>query len=268
MAEQIKSFSISRLTVGATCDFHTKVNELITTATPAALHIETQVVPYTAAITSLSSIVNRSTTFIATAGLKDTDKVRDALVGVINSVVNAHLTNTIASRKEAATRLSAELAPYKGIGRHEYSKQTAEVKGMLAMLALPENAAAITELSLDDEIDALQTANEAFEAAFLGKAAEAAERKPQTDLDSKTVVNEANAAYLDIVQVVNAYAIVQPTEAINTFIENLNGTVSYYARIAGGSPSGSTAAEDGEDGGTTPGGGSQGGGDGSDDGEL
>ena len=169
MAEQIKSFSISRLTVGATCDFHTKVNELITTATPAALHIETQVVPYTAAITSLSSIVNRSTTFIATAGLKDTDKVRDALVGVINSVVNAHLTNTIASRKEAATRLSAELAPYKGIGRHEYSKQTAEVKGMLAMLALPENAAAITELSLDDEIDALQTANEAFEAAFLGK---------------------------------------------------------------------------------------------------
>ena len=239
MAEQIKSFSISSLTIGAASDFHTKVNNLITTATPAALHVEAQAARYATALTALSSIVNRPTAFVATADLKGTDKVRDALIGVLVNVVRAHLTTTIAARKEAATRLDAELAPYKGIGKHEYSKQTAEVKGMLAMLALPENAAAITELSLDDEIDALQTANEAFEAAFLGKAAEAAERKPQTDLDS----NEANAAYQDIVQVVNAYAIVQPSDEVNQFIHDVNGLVAVYASIAGSSSTGGTAPE-------------------------
>ena len=236
MAEQIKSFSISSLTIGAASDFHTKVNNLITTATPAALHVEAQATRYATAITTLSSIVNRPTAFVATADLKGTDKVRDALIGVLVNVVRAHLTTTIAARKEAATRLDAELAPYKGIGKHEYSKQTAEVKGMLAMLALPENAAAITELSLDDEVDALQTANEAFEAAFLGKAAEAAERKPQTDLDSKTVVNEANAANLDIVQ---------PSDEVNQFIHDVNGLVAVYASIAGSSSTGGTAPEGG-----------------------
>ena len=265
MAEQIKSFSITSLTIGATSDFHTKVNNLITTATPAALHVEAQAARYATALTALSSIVNRPTAFVATADLKGTDKVRDALIGVLVNVVRAHLTNSIAARQAAATRLDAELAPYKGIGKHEYSKQTAEVKGMLAMamLALPENAAAITELSLDDEVDALQTANEAFEAAFLGKAAEAAERKPQTDLDSKTVVNEANAAYLDIVQVVNAYAIVQPSDEVNQFIHDVNGLVAVYASIAGSSSTGGTAPEGGsgseeeggeEEGGERPGG--------------
>lgn len=245
MAEQIKSFSITSLTIGATSDFHTKVNNLITTATPAALHVETQAARYATALTALSSIVNRPTAFVATADLKGADKVRDALIGVLVNVVRAHLTNTIAARKEAATRLDAELAPYKGIGKHEYSKQTAEVRGLLVTLALPENAAAITELSLDDEVDALQTANEAFEAAFLGKASEAAERKPQQDLDSKAVVGEANAAYQDIVQVVNAYAIVQPSDEVNQFIHDVNGLVAVYASIAGSSSTGGTAPEGG-----------------------
>lgn len=258
MAEQIKSFSITALTIGATCDFHTRVNNLITTATPSALHIDAQSKRYTAAVTSLSSIVNRSTAFIATADLKSGDKNRDAEIGVIINVVKAHLTNIVASRKEAAIRLDVELAPYKGIGRHEYSKQTAEIRGMLATLALPENASAITELSLDDEVDALQTANETFETAFTGKAAEAADRKSQYDLDSQQVVAETNAIYQEIVQVVNAYAIVQPSDEVTKFIHDVNGLVTVYASIAGSSSSGGTAP--GEDPDETPGGSGGGGG--------
>ena len=91
----------------------------------------------------------------------------------------------------------------------------------------------------------------------------AAERKPQTDLDSKTVVNEANAAYQDIVQVVNAYAIVQPSDEVNQFIHDVNGLVAVYASIAGSSSTGGTAPEGGsgseeeggeEEGGERPGG--------------
>lgn len=259
---------MARMTIGSCADFHTQVSKFITTATPAALHIETQALAYTAAVETLSSIVNRQRAFIATASLSEADDVRDSAVGVISNVVNAYSTSPVADKQAAAKLLKPQLSAYKGIRNHEYSKQTAEVRGMLGVLEQEDNAEAIAALGLTEEVEALRTANATFETSIMARTAEISGRMPQSDLKSEDVVEVVNGLYKNIVQVVNAYAIVQPTEAINTFIENLNGTVSYYARIAGGSPSGSTAAEDGEDGGTTPGGGSQGGGDGSDDGEL
>ena len=44
---------------------------------------------------------------------------------------------------------------------------------------------------------------------------------------------------------VNAYAVVQPSDEINAFVDALNGTVEYYSRIAGGKPSGSGSASGG-----------------------
>lgn len=134
MVKQIKTFSISRLTVGSTSDFHSKVNELIVKATPSALYIVDQAPLYAEACALLASVVNRSTTFVATSGMKTEDKRRDNLVGVVSSVVRAHKTNPIAAKQSCAIQLDADLAPYKGIGNDEYSKQTAEVKGMLAVL--------------------------------------------------------------------------------------------------------------------------------------
>ena len=64
-------------------------------------------------------------------------------------------------------------------------------------------------------------------------------------------------------QVVNAYAIVQPTDELLAFINEVNGLVEVYAQIANGSTSGGTSPEPapGEDTG-----GEDTGGDGSDDG--
>ena len=59
MPSQIRTFSITQLTIGACANFHTQINKFITTATPAALHIETQATGYADAIATLSSIVNR-----------------------------------------------------------------------------------------------------------------------------------------------------------------------------------------------------------------
>lgn len=239
MNDQINKFGLSQLTLGATCDFHTKVNTEIQTATAAALHLEQLAPAYAAAIANLQSVVNRQTAFVSTVSMKETDADRDHLVGVIRSVTNAHDTSPIAAKREAAVLLKAKLAPYAGIGKHEYSKQTAEVKGMIALLKLPENTAAIAALHLDEELEELEKANNAFEQAFTGKIDESAKRQPQSDLDSRALCDQANALYEQITRTVNAYAIVQPTDEIRAFIERMNGVVSVYASIAGGSkPSG------------------------------
>ena len=118
---------------------------------------------------------------------------------------------------------------------------------MLAVLDDTENAAAVATLGLTEEVEALREANAAFEAKFLEKTEEMSARMVQSDVKSEDAVAEANALYEDIVQTVNAYAIVQPTDEINTFIASVNGLVGIYSGIAGSSSKGGKA-----EGGDTP----------------
>ena len=125
---------MSRMSIGSCCDFHTKVNACITTATPAALHVTEKATAYTAAIELLSFIVNRERAFVSTVTLAEADDTRDRGSGVIAQVVNAYLTSPVADKRAAAILLNAKMSPYRGIRKHEYTKQTAETRGMLAML--------------------------------------------------------------------------------------------------------------------------------------
>lgn len=265
MAEQITFLSLSNFTIGSTSDFHSNVCKLIDGATPAALHVEDLYPAYKTATGTLASVVNRRTAFVSTEALKRADQRRDRGCGTTINVVNAFKNSLVTAKSEAAAFLAPQLAPYRGIGHHEYSKQTAEVKGMLAVLNDPANAEAVEALGLTDDVAELAAANAAFEELFAQKAAELADRAPVSALDSAEVTRDANARYEKIVQVVNAYAIVSPTEEINGFIHDLNGYIAAYARIAGGSskPSGSTTdpeepeepeePTDPEEGGGTPG---------------
>lgn len=244
MATQIRSFGMSKMSLGSCSDFHNKVVEFINQASAAELHIEGKLTSYQAAIQRLAAIVNRQMAFVSTPEMKTTDRTRDNASGTISGVTNAYTTSPVETKRIAAQLLSAYLSPYKGIRNHEYSKQTAEVNGMLAALATEEAAEAIEILGLKEEVDALRTANAAFEAAFLKKTAEMSGRLQGSDVSSAALVAEANTLYQDIVQVVNAYAIVQPSEAILTFIDNINGLVGVYSRIAGGSSSGGSTTDD------------------------
>ena len=247
MATQIKSFGKSRMTIGSCSEFHNNALDLITKTTPAELHIEALEPAYSQAVGQLAGIVNRQRAYISTAQLADTDKVRDNAVGTISSVVIAYQTTPVEDKRQAAMLLDPQLAAYKGIRQHEYSKETAEIKGMLGVLQAEDNQAAVSLLGLDDEVTALAEANAAFEAAFLGKAQEKSTRMDVEDLESEQVVGQANALYEQITQTVNAYAIVQPTDEINTFIASVNGLVGTYSGIAGSSSKGGKA-----EGGDTP----------------
>ena len=223
------------MALGSCADFHDKVHGFITEATPEALHIEAYSSSYTKAVQQLALVVNRQPAFVVTKALKDADYVRDRACGTINSVINAYRTSPVEEKREAAELLSPQLSPYKAIRHHKYSKQTAEVKGMYAVLTAEKNKAAVTLLGLDPETAMLLKANQNFEKIFLEKAAEANAKAKLRALNSDTLVKEANSIYEDIVDVVNAYAIVQTSEEIENFIEKLNGIIEVYASEAGSS---------------------------------
>ena len=238
MTKQIKNFNKTQLPIGTQTNFHKKVLTLIGTTTAAALHVEGLEPPYTAAVETLSSIVNRPTTYVATQSRQDVDDRRDRFVGVIHQIINAHKTNPIAEKKAASNTLDALMAPYRSIARHQYAKETEEINGMLAVLeANPEETAL---LDLTDEVAGLKEANEAFEAVIDEKIAEEQARQAINDTDSKEAMSVANNLYDQIVQVVNAYAIVSPTDEIEGFIDQLNATVAVYAAMIDASPTSPT----------------------------
>ena len=109
---------------------------------------------------------------------------------------------------------------------------------------MKSNAEAVAALGLEAEIDALEAANNAFDEAFEQRTQEAAAHADLSDLDSKELLDDAARIYAEIVQTVNAYAIVQPTDEINAFIQTVNGyVVSFSEIIDGGTSGGSTGDE-------------------------
>ena len=67
MTKQVKNFNKTRLPIGTLTNFHKKVLTLIGTTTAAALHVEGLEPQYAAAVETLSSIVNRPTTYVASS---------------------------------------------------------------------------------------------------------------------------------------------------------------------------------------------------------
>ncbi len=263
---------MSDMTIGATCEYHTSVNKIIVRESAVALHIEQQAARYQERLAVLQSIVNRRRKLASTAQLKELDYNRDLGLGLAGTVIRAYRTSLVPLKREAALRLIIVIDDYKGIHTHEYRKQTAEMRGMLAELAKPEHAADLAILGLTEDVAALAEVHQAFEDALMGKMAELEDHVVQGDIESEDLVEEINGIYEEIVQVVNAYAIIQPSEANSAFIKSVNGIVEGYSDFGEGNTSGGTAPDaggtsdgsssddgsDGSDGGTTGGGSSDG----------
>lgn len=231
MTVEIREFSISRLTIGAAGNFHDRVRKAIEAATAEALHIEALAPAYNKIVGQLATIVNRQRSYITTDTLEALDKRRDTGVGSIHNQLDGTKNSLVDAKREASARLRPQLSGYKQIRYHEYAKQTLEVRGMIGVLRDPSNAAAVAALGLEADIDALEAANEAFDAAFEQRTREAAAQAEVRDLRSADLVKEAAALYGEIIRTVNAYAIVQPTEGITAFVNTINGYVSAFAGI-------------------------------------
>ena len=249
MATQINVMGFSYLNVGLHNDFHYQAYGKMKATGAQALHIENLLPAYGELVELESSIVRRQTTYVSTVQLNDADKVRDNAMGVILNVITAHKTNTIEAKRSAALALDAMVAPYRGISNHEKRTQTREVAGLLAVLNKEEAMAHIATLNLTEEVAALTEKNADFEAVFNEKLQEEVERLPQKDIDTEELRKQVDAKYAEIVQTVNAYAIVQPTEAIEAFIAQMNALISLTkpgsssGSSSGGSTGGSTDTE-------------------------
>ena len=232
MATQSPNFAVTNLTLGAHSTFHSSTVSGILATGAEALHITDQFNAYKAAVELEASVVNRQTTFVATESMKDADEMRDDMLAVINAMISAHQYTHIANKKAAYQALNAVMAPYRGIRAHEYSRQTAEVNGLLAEFQSPSNAEHVQTLGLSEEIEMLTLANAKFSVEFNQKTAEMASRLPEKETSTVEARAECDRMYAEIVALVNAYALIQPSEEITGFVQQQTGLVETYRIIA------------------------------------
>ena len=232
MAIQINPYGLTGLPLGIYTSHLTQTYSLIQATGAEALHITDKAAEFGASLDSLNSIVKRATAYVSTQKLSDADRVRDNALGVLMQIINAHRTSVIANKKAAALALDAIVAPYKGIRDHEKGAETREVAGLISVLNTEEATAYLTTLNLTEELEALVLKNAQFEVLMSGKLEEEVERTPQTDIETTELRKQIDAQYADIVQTVNAYAIVQPTDEINGFIAQMNALITLTKRSA------------------------------------
>ena len=113
MAEQIRTFAISQLTIGAAGNFHDRVYKAIETATPAALHVETLAPAYKAVIDKIASIVNRQRGYISTETLQSLDITRDNGCRTVINIADASKTSLVPEKNAASAHLRPQLSSYK-----------------------------------------------------------------------------------------------------------------------------------------------------------
>ena len=252
MAKQIDIMGFSNLNLGVHCDFHYQTYNLLTKAGAEALHIAALLPAYGGLVEQETGIVRRQTAYVSTVSLKTQDKVRDSILGVIMQIINAHLTTPIAAKLASAQWLDAVVSPYRNIRGHDYRSETREVAGLLSVLASEAASAHIATLNLTEEVATLAQYNAAFEVAQAEKLQEEVERLPQKDIDTEALRRQVDAKYAEIVQTVNAYAIVQPSEAIESFIAQMNALISLTKPDSGSSSGSSAGGTSDPDPGTTP----------------
>lgn len=230
MPKQIITFNITKLLVGAHYDFHSDIYSYISAATPEALHVETQAPAYLALIQKQLDIINRNRNVAMTDELAALDKERDNWLGQLTRTVDTAAASPDGTTAETGRKLQRILSPYRGIAGNEYTKQTAQLRGLLRDLGADEVAPLIDAITLGAIIQKLRQANNAFNNKYNERITAEASRT-RSDVGTTDNRRAMDEAYRGIVQIINAYAITATTDVIDTFIDKVNARIEQGKRI-------------------------------------
>lgn len=216
LAKQIGSVAKTALTNAGHMNMNNEIYARILDTTVAALHLEALAPGYKECIDREAECVNRVTKSASTAQLEAKDKERDKTLQFIYSMNGSY-----------------KVCP----------DETLRTPALLLDLAKADVSEALKTLHLDTYVAQLKTLNDAYKALDITRTDEYSARV-KTDT---TKARKATDETLDlIIQRVNAYAVLEPTEAINAFIDTVNQIFRKYKNLiaAKGGPTSPSKSDD------------------------
>lgn len=232
---KINSVNLGRLNNAEYTFFMDRTDTLVTTATPEKLGISAaQSAALRANVARMTDIVAQSRMSDETALIAQTDKEADALVVYLMAALRTGKGSPVAAQKSAATTLYNATHPYTGCQNLPQGQQIQSMRGLLADLAKPDLAPHVATLGLAPVVASLAEVTQRYADLIDSRAAS----QDATRLDAgKTVRNEMDAQYDDMVTIAFATSLVTPTDESAAFVAAMNKLIAdtdaaYNMRIA------------------------------------
>ena len=186
------------------------------------------------AVGRLTEFVNRQRAFDETPELAKADSNRDALWKALYHAWHyAMQLDPEHALYKAALTLKSEMSAYKGVWKHEITKETLELQGLRRDLDCVANSEALSALGLTNLAAALFAANDAVAEITAQRDQTRGERIGEKGADStaalrKTVANLLIEAYRQV----NAAARINPSITVENAIKEVNGIIAHYKDVA------------------------------------
>lgn len=226
--KEINSIHLTRLNLGAHYEFHRLALQLMLEAGPEELHIEGLVPFYQI------EIEREGRGIIGRPGLPNTRKIKEA-----DAMRDFYLRNLLKTAKTFCRspvdeeRLEAEIfwsaiSNFDGAPYYEMTKETALVERILSVMEEEGRKNFIEKIGLGYTVGKLKEYNDLFIGEMDKRIEELGRRERIDEREQKRIVN---AYYLQMVRLVNAYALTAPTPAIEQFIKRMNGLIRQFKHV-------------------------------------
>ena len=235
--KQIKSLSLTSLLASASLTYHTTAHTIIAEYGSFIASLGTLFDDYAHAIDLQKRASTKSRGLANTTALNKEDEIRDAYLNRFFKTLSDFMISPIDHEKTNAHTINKEVTRFRGLSNYERNKQTGEVNNMLEILQQPEIKKAITALKMELIVENIRTSNADFETAMNTRINKEAQSE---NLNAAQQRKATETLYAQVVQKINALAVISTTEEIDDCIDRLNALIEEYNRTiasmrAGGS---------------------------------
>ena len=224
--------------------FFNQIGQLISANAALQSALSTVWTAYIAAYEAFDEAFAQTRKWAQTEDIETLDKERDQALSAFNAALKSMLSSPNAAKQQAARRLMFVREKYTLNPSDEYMKETTAIQQMVQEMEDDVQAdQALTTTGLIDWLQDLKQKNQAFLQKINERTAEQAGQQ-------KGIVREkrldAEAAYKNVVRLINAAAIMEMPEGLdwNSPIDRLNAEVEHYRQILARKGSSSSSDED------------------------
>lgn len=223
MSTKIGTFGLGKLNNAEHVNFHAQVMNFVDLATPTAISLTPeQRLAYLDIQEREQDVVKRQQASAITPQLETIDHERDQLVAFLLTTIDNAAKSPVATQKEAYAQLKPVVKPYTGIGSHANAQETAEIIGLLRDLSAEPLGKHLGALALSPVIEALESSNLSYQQLDAQRTAQIPSKA-----DTDKIRQEADAAYQQIVDLANATLLLKPSDAVSTFVQNINNLIKH-----------------------------------------
>ena len=211
--------------------FHSDVLSIVTVEVATAQKIDGLRSEYAALFEKENTAFIQNRAYESTKEVEVKDRVRDDLFLYIKQTVDSNLYCPVATKKAAAEKLAYVMKPYRSANSKAFAENTAQVTNLVADFQSEANAGYVELLGLTDAVEQLKTANNEFNAIYMGRSGEKLVRASTENM--KSIRPKVDTAYRSLASAINALYQVnslvtrsESTEAeLGSLIDGVNGLI-------------------------------------------